>query len=61
MQIDARGKACPVPVLMTEEALSKVKEGIIEVIVDSEESALNIAGFAAQNGMFAENGRQGAD
>ena len=61
MEIDARGKACPQPVLMAEEALSKVEKGIVEVVVDNEESALNVAGFAAQNSMFAETGREGAD
>jgi len=48
MQIDARGKSCPIPVMMAEEALSRIGEGIIEVLVDNEESALNVAGFAAQ-------------
>lgn len=61
MQIDARGKGCPIPVLMTEEALSKISEGIIDVLVDNEESALNVAGFAAQHGLFAETTREGRD
>lgn len=61
MQIDARGKGCPIPVLMTEEALSKISEGIIDVLVDNEESALNVAGFAAQHGLFAETTREGND
>ncbi len=61
MEIDARGKACPQPVLMAEEALSKVEKGIVEVVVDNEESALNVAGFAAQNSMFAETSREGVD
>jgi selenium metabolism protein YedF len=61
MQIDARGKSCPIPVLMTEEALSKIGEGIIEVLMDNEESALNVSGYAAQNGMFAETKKDGKD
>jgi selenium metabolism protein YedF len=61
MQIDARGKGCPVPVMMTEEAVSKITEGIVEVIVDNEESALNVAGYAAQQGLFAETTKEGAD
>jgi selenium metabolism protein YedF len=61
MQIDARGKACPMPVMMTEEALKQVSEGIIEVLVDNEESALNVSGYAAQNGLFAETSREGKD
>ncbi|OGW54061.1 MAG: hypothetical protein A2Z46_02865 [Nitrospirae bacterium RBG_19FT_COMBO_55_12] len=61
MLIDARGHGCPKPVMMAEEALAKIGEGIIEVIVDDEDSALNFAGFAAQNGMFAETAREGKD
>ncbi len=58
MQIDARGKACPGPVVMADDALSKMKEGIIEVLVDNEESSLNLQGYAAQNGMAAERSRE---
>jgi len=61
MQIDARGKSCPIPVMMTEEALSKIGEGIIDVLVDNEESALNVSGYAVQNGMVAETTREGKD
>jgi selenium metabolism protein YedF len=61
MQIDARGKNCPVPVLMAEEALSKLTEGIVEVLLDNEDSAQNVAGYAAQNGMFAEIKQDGKD
>jgi selenium metabolism protein YedF len=61
MRIDARGQGCPKPVMMAEEALSKIGEGIVEVLVDNEDSALNVAGFAAQNGMFAETAREGKD
>ncbi len=61
MQIDARGQGCPKPVMMAEEALSKIKEGIIEVLVDNEESALNVAGFAVLNALFAESKKEGRD
>jgi len=61
MSVDARGQGCPKPVMMAEEALSKIGEGIVEVLVDNEDSALNVAGFAAQNGMFAETARAGRD
>jgi selenium metabolism protein YedF len=49
------------PVMMTEEALAKITEGIIEVVVDNEESALNVAGYAAQQGLFAETNKEGRD
>ncbi len=61
MLIDARRQVCPRPVMMAEEALSKIKEGIVEVLVDNEESALNVAGFAAQNGQFNEMNKVGRD
>lgn len=61
MQIDARGKACPQPVMMTDEVLGKMSEGIVEVVVDNEESALNVAGYAAQKGLFAETKKEGKD
>jgi TusA-related sulfurtransferase len=31
------------PVMMAEEALNNIEEGIIEVLVDNEESAMNVA------------------
>jgi selenium metabolism protein YedF len=61
MLIDARGQACPGPVMMADEALSRLQEGIVEVIVDNEESALNVAGFASQHAFFAETMREGKD
>ena len=61
MQIDARGKACPTPVLLTEEALKKLTEGIVEVVVDNEASAMNVAGYAAQQCLFAETRREDRD
>jgi selenium metabolism protein YedF len=61
MLIDARGQGCPKPVIMADEALSKIKEGIVEVLVDNEESAMNVAGFAAQNGQFNETNKVGRD
>jgi selenium metabolism protein YedF len=61
MQIDARGKGCPQPVIMADEALSKIQEGIVEILVDNEESSLNLRGYAVQNGMFVEQSREGRD
>jgi selenium metabolism protein YedF len=61
MLIDARGQGCPKPVMMAEETLSKIGEGIVDVLVDNEDSALNVSGFAAQNGMYAEVQKEGMD
>jgi selenium metabolism protein YedF len=54
MRIDARGMDCPKPVMMAEEALSKISEGIIEVLVDNEGSAKNLAKFARTNSFYSE-------
>jgi selenium metabolism protein YedF len=54
MVIDARGLACPKPVLLAEEALNNMAEGIVEVLVDNEPSADNLAWFAKQNGLYPE-------
>jgi selenium metabolism protein YedF len=61
MKIDARRQVCPRPVMMAEEALSKINEGILEVLVDNEDSALNVAGFASQNGLFTETNKVDRD
>ncbi len=54
MVIDARDQGCPKPVMMAEEALSKITEGIVEVIVDNEASADNLAWFAKSNAFYSE-------
>ncbi|KAF0185205.1 MAG: hypothetical protein FD164_333 [Nitrospirae bacterium] len=60
MIIDARGVPCPKPVLMAEESLNGMPEGIVEVWVDNEASVANLSRFATKSGMvpetFAENG-----
>lgn len=61
MVIDARDQGCPKPVMMAEEALSKITEGIIEVIVDNEASADNLAWFAKNHAFFSEATRDGRD
>ena len=61
MLVDARGQGCPKPVMMADEALSKLQEGIVDVIVDNEEASLNLRGYAAQNGLVAEQSREGRD
>ncbi len=45
MLIDARGRACPEPVLMTKKALASNPEGI-EVLVDNITARENIKRFA---------------
>jgi selenium metabolism protein YedF len=61
MVIDARGQGCPKPVMMAEEALAKITEGIIEIIVDNEASADNLALFARTNAFSSDTVREGND
>jgi len=61
MVIDARDQACPKPVMMAEEALSRITEGVVWVIVDNEASADNLVWFAKNNAFFSETTRDGRD
>ncbi len=54
MLIDARGLGCPKPVIMAEEALSKIEEGIVEILVDNEASVGNLSRFATKNAFYSE-------
>ena len=49
-EIDARGLACPQPVLATKRALEEIEEGIIKVIVDNGAARENIKRFAEPQG-----------
>jgi selenium metabolism protein YedF len=54
MKLDARGIGCPKPVIMAEEALNKMGEGIIEILVDNEASVSNLARFAKKKGFYTD-------
>ncbi len=58
MLIDARGFGCPKPVMMAEEALAKITEGTIEILVDNEASAKNLERFSKKSGFFSETLRE---
>ncbi len=61
MLIDARGLECPKPVIRAEEELSRITQGIVEVLVDNEFSAENLVTFARSNGYYPETSRKGKD
>lgn len=48
--IDARGKACPQPVLMMKAALDEITEGVVSIIVDNRGSSINVKNFCESNG-----------
>lgn len=50
MKIDARGMACPQPVILTKKELEKIEEGVITVIVDNKASCSNVKNFAEMKG-----------
>lgn len=54
MLIDARGLGCPKPVMMAEEEISKIGEGIVEVLVDNEGAVKNLSKFASKNSLYFE-------
>jgi selenium metabolism protein YedF len=58
MLIDARGLECPKPVMMAEEALSEMKEGILDVLVDNEGSAKNVVKFAKTSSLYSETAQE---
>lgn len=47
--IDARGRSCPEPVLMTQNAITS-NENDYEVLVDNQTAVQNVTRFAAYNG-----------
>ncbi|NLW21753.1 MAG: sulfurtransferase-like selenium metabolism protein YedF [Tissierellia bacterium] len=44
--IDARGEACPKPVIMTKKELDSIEEGVITTIVDNEVAKENVSKLA---------------
>jgi len=52
--VDARGLGCPKPIILAEEALSKINDGIITVLVDSEVSLDNLKRYAERFGYYYE-------
>lgn len=50
IKVDATGKSCPLPIIMTKNALKEIKEGMIEVLIDNEISKENVQKFAKESG-----------
>lgn len=57
--VDARGLACPLPVVKAKEAVKSFQEqGVLTVLVDNEIAVQNLQKFAAQKGMDAAGGKK---
>ena len=50
IEVNAKGLACPQPVVLTKNALDELNEGEVMVLVDSESSRDNVARMAANQG-----------
>ena len=50
MKLDARGLACPQPVLMAKAELEKMQEGVLTILVDNKGSSINVKNFCESNG-----------
>ena len=53
-EVDARGLACPRPVVETKKALDSIETGTVTVLVDNPESRDNVARFAGSRGCRVE-------
>ncbi len=50
IEVDARGQACPKPVIMTKKSLDNLEEGVIRCIVDNEVAKENLIKLAKSQG-----------
>lgn len=50
VKVDAIGQVCPVPIIMTKNALKKIEEGQVEVCVDNEISLQNLKKMSQEMG-----------
>jgi len=60
-QIDARGLACPAPVLQTRAALDEQRLSAVTVIVDNAAAQQNVSRFLTSRGFNVQASQQGAD
>ncbi|MBW4828372.1 MAG: sulfurtransferase-like selenium metabolism protein YedF [Clostridiaceae bacterium] len=49
-EVDARGEACPKPVIMTKKALDEITDGVVITIVDNEVAKENVSKLAKSSG-----------
>ena len=58
--VDARGRSCPEPVLMTKKALAQ-QSGPLQVLVDNQVAVDNITRFAQNKGLAVRVENKGSD
>ena len=60
-EIDARGLACPAPVLLAKDTIEKEHPGIVKVVVDNKASQQNVARFLESRQFEVSAEREGDD
>ena len=60
-EIDARGLACPAPVLLTKESIEKEQPNLLKVIVDNEAAKQNVSRFLESQQFEASVQQEGDD
>ncbi|MBW2013087.1 MAG: sulfurtransferase-like selenium metabolism protein YedF [Deltaproteobacteria bacterium] len=60
-EIDARGLACPAPVLQTKAAIEEMNPNVIKVIVDNEASKQNVSRFLKSQHFDTDEQKDGND
>ena len=59
--LDARGLACPAPVLMTKDAVENTRLSVVEVLVDNEAAQENVSRFLTSRQFLVTAFRDGDD
>lgn len=58
--VDAQGKMCPMPLIMTKKALSEISENeTLEILIDNETSVKNVSRFLEEHNMSISTEKQG--
>ena len=58
--LDAQGKMCPLPLIMTKKALGEISENeTLEILIDNETSVKNVSRFLEEHNMSISTEKQG--
>lgn len=60
-KLDVRGLSCPLPVVKVKNKLTEIKEGTLEVVVDTGTAKDNISRMANNNGWKVEAKEKGEE
>ncbi len=58
MLVDARGRSCPEPVVLTKKAVDSYKSGDIEVLLDAQVAVENVTRFAKNKGFSVKKSEE---